>query len=532
MIEGREIALSASRRVVSRSSAEAARGGPALDELLYETIFHESARLAHAPKDGRRSADHAYVEGLRRTLATHPERAESLYSELVHRYGDEIAGHFSGTVYRATTQLLPPVLDTMLGGPARRTAAGTDLADLAERVVVGGHVDELRALTARGTVVLVPTHVSHLDSVVLGLAIHRLGLPPFSYAAGLNLFHSRVLGFFMNHLGAFTVDRTKSDPTYKALLKEYTTVAIERGQHVLFFPGGTRSRSGGLETSLKKGLLGTALGAYTNMARSSPAGGRVFIVPCTCSYPLVLEAESLIDDHLNRTGSGRYLHPPPDESDRLERWASILSSILSLDLHVHIRFSAPLDPFGCAVDAEGRSLDPHGRVIDAVGYVREMGEVLPDEARDAEYTNELASRILSAYRRDNVVLSTGVVAFALFDRLRARHGETEIFRMLRTLPPRPTIPKEEIVSTVGRVLIDLRRRCERSDLAVASEVAADPASVTARGLRTLAAYHRPAAIEDERSRIAVTDPRLVLYYANRLMGYGLLEDRHSEDLAG
>ena len=56
-----------------------------------------------------------------------------------------------------------------------------------------------------GTVVLVPTHASNLDSLVLDYAIYRLGLPPFAYGAGLNLFSNPVLGFFLRHLGTFTV---------------------------------------------------------------------------------------------------------------------------------------------------------------------------------------------------------------------------------------------------------------------------------------------------------------------------------------
>jgi glycerol-3-phosphate O-acyltransferase len=51
------------------------------------------------------------------------------------------------------------------------------------------------------------------------------------------------------------------------VLKEYSTVLLEHGYHSLFFPGGTRSRSGGVERRLKLGLLGTALAAYQNHLR-------------------------------------------------------------------------------------------------------------------------------------------------------------------------------------------------------------------------------------------------------------------------
>jgi glycerol-3-phosphate O-acyltransferase len=44
---------------------------------------------------------------------------------------------------------------------------------------------------------------------------------------------------------------------------------IERGYHSLFFPGGTRSRSGMVEKRLKLGLAGTGVEAFArNQARA------------------------------------------------------------------------------------------------------------------------------------------------------------------------------------------------------------------------------------------------------------------------
>ena len=40
-------------------------------------------------------------------------------------------------------------------------------------------------------------------------ALFRLGLPPYTYGAGLNLFSNKMIGFFMHNLGAYKVDRRK-----------------------------------------------------------------------------------------------------------------------------------------------------------------------------------------------------------------------------------------------------------------------------------------------------------------------------------
>ena len=51
----------------------------------------------------------------------------------------------------------------------------------------------------------------------------------------------------MHNLGAYRVDRRLKHGLYKDVLKTYSCVLIERGYHSLFFPGGTRSRIGGVE---------------------------------------------------------------------------------------------------------------------------------------------------------------------------------------------------------------------------------------------------------------------------------------------
>ena len=150
----------------------------------------------------------------------------------------------------------------------------------------------------RGTVVVTPTHSSNMDSIVLALGLTLNGLPPVTYGAGKNLFTNPFISYFMQNLGAYRVDRRLRFSLYKAVLKEYSSVLLERGYHSLFFPGGTRSRSNMVEQRLKLGLLSTALNAYQNNLRKAERRRRVYVVPVTINYRLVLEAETLIDDYL------------------------------------------------------------------------------------------------------------------------------------------------------------------------------------------------------------------------------------------
>src|SRR5581483_1775955 len=174
------------------------------------------------------------------------------------------------------------------------------------RVLVQGPAKHIGKLARLGTLVFVPTHLSNMDSIVFGFALERAGLPPATYGAGKNLFTNPLLSFFMHNLGAYRVDRRIKHELYKEVLKTYSCVLLERGYHSLFFPGGTRSRSGAVEERLKLGLMGTGVEAYVRSLRRGHEQ-RVFFVPATINYLLTLEAATLIDDYLAELGKNRYI---------------------------------------------------------------------------------------------------------------------------------------------------------------------------------------------------------------------------------
>ncbi len=526
MTPGQILAREAGARIAERARRAAATGGPSLREILAETLYEEQIRLARAPDDARSRGDREFVERLRRELAEGGTNEPSHLFELaVRRYAREIEGHFEPAVYRLTTTVLPVALNALLHGatPLDAIVRMRELPRLDDRVIVTGAVQTLRRLADIGTVVLAPTHVSNLDSVVLGWGIFKIGLPPFIYGAGLNLFENKILGFFMRNLGAYTIDRTKRDPLYKSLVKEYGTVALEHGQHALFFPGGTRSRSGALERKLKKGLLGTTLTAFRESVSAARPHPRVFIFPCTVSYPLVLEASPLIEQFLSHAGKARYVRPL-EESESLERWTRFLRNLLSLDLDVQLRISRPIDPFGCPVDDEGESLDPRGRRIDPTGYLEEEGAIVEDTVRDEHYTHLVEEAVLRAYRRDNVALATSVVSYASLHLIARRHPGTDVFRLLRLIGPGSCVARTDVVAAVRSVLAELADLADRGEIVLSNDVRRSAEFVVDRALATYRTYHRTPVMEARGPKIAIVNPRLLYYYRNRLDGYGLLGD--------
>ena len=111
----------------------------------------------------------------------------------------------------------------------------------------------------------------------------------------------------MRNLGAYRVDRRIRHDVYKDVPQDLLAGHPERGYHSMFFPGGTRSRSGRVEHHLKLGLLGTTLSgdgrALSPHHRWARRFRRSHIVPVTINMQLVLEAETLIADYLRETGS-------------------------------------------------------------------------------------------------------------------------------------------------------------------------------------------------------------------------------------
>src|SRR5882672_3776577 len=221
------------------------------------------------------------------------KKEEEVLKLIIHRYANEIAGNFKPSSYRFAREATKFWFVRLLNG-ARVKKFGAFFRNrytLRDKIHIVGKVKMLRRLARKGTVVMVPTHFSNLDSILIGWIIHALGLPAFIYGAGLNLFSIKIFAYFMNSLGAFKVDRRKKNVPYLETLRMYSNLALQKGAHSLFFPGGTRSRSGLIEKTLKLGLLSTTIEAQRNLYLENPEGEvrKIFVVPVTLNYHFVLE---------------------------------------------------------------------------------------------------------------------------------------------------------------------------------------------------------------------------------------------------
>ncbi len=453
------------------------------------------------------------------------QKADDILYRIVSRYANEIAGNFKPNSYRVTREIVKFWFGRLLNG-ARVKKFGAIFRreyTLRDKIQIVGKAKQLRNLARIGTVIMVPTHFSNMDSVLIGWVIHSLGLPAFIYGAGLNLFNIKIFAYFMNSLGAYKVDRRKKNLPYLETLKLYSTLAIQKGAHSLFFPGGTRSRSGTIEKQLKLGLLSSTIEAQRNIfleAKEGEPTRKIFIVPVTLNYHFVLEAPDLIDDYLSVKGQDKYL----PEQDKYGSWQLIqfLFKFFTKGSNISVSIGPGLDVLGNTVDDEGNSLDSAGRIIDPRDYFVSGGKITIDKQREDEYTRMLSQRIVGEYHRINRVFASHLVAFVAFEMWQRKHPKLDLFGLLRLPEEGEELPYEEFRETCKRVRKQIYRLKKEGKVNHATHLKGKIDLVIRHGLENVGIFHlrRPLLLNKE-GNVITKDFNTLFYYHNRLTGYDL-----------
>jgi glycerol-3-phosphate O-acyltransferase len=160
------------------------------------------------------------------------------------------------------------------------------------RIYSGLEVDEeglarLRAATKDGSLILLPSHKSHLDYIFLAHVFYRHHIPVPVVAAGDNLSFF-PLGPAFRRAGAFFIRRSfGGDRLYGAVVDAYMRRLILDGWSMEFFLEGGRSRTGKL-LSPKVGLLSLVVDA------GLAAGRKLYFVPVSIGYERVVEEQEYV----------------------------------------------------------------------------------------------------------------------------------------------------------------------------------------------------------------------------------------------
>ncbi|HNP19331.1 MAG TPA: 1-acyl-sn-glycerol-3-phosphate acyltransferase [Fulvivirga sp.] len=502
-----------------------------LREELETTLYTEQLRIRKNPwkvdpKDEKRFWNNIKNElvdlvGSENTR----KKEEELLRKILVRYTEEIAGNFRKSRYRFAREIIKFGFSRLLNATRvkRFGALFRNEYTLNDKIQIVGKTKQIRKLAKIGTVVMVPTHFSNLDSILIGWIIHVLGLPAFIYGAGLNLFNIKILAYFMNSLGAYKVDRRKKNSIYLESLKTYSNLAIQEGTHSLFFPGGTRSRSGQIESSLKLGLLGTAMEAQREIFINHPNkdGKKIFIVPVTINYNFVLEAPILINEYLVSKGQERY-YVESDAYSSSYNMIKFMIKFFTKGSDISVSIGKSMDLLGNYVDNKGRSIDKQGRFIDTRDYFISNGIINADKQREAEYTRRLSEIIVKEYHRINRVFASHLVAFVAFQIWRKRFDKLDLYDFLR-LPEEDLFIEYEEFSTVFNKAKNLVMALKKEKkLNIAAHMKNPVEDLIKMGIENVGMYHsRRPLLMNKQKQIITKDLNTLYYYHNRMHGYDL-----------
>jgi len=151
-------------------------------------------------------------------------------------------------------------------------------------------LERVREAARQGPLILMPSHKSHIDYLVLSDVFYTHQLSPPLIAAGDNLGFF-PLGSILRRGGGFFIRRSfKGKKLYSALVDTYMRKLLLDGHHIEVFIEGGRSRTGKL-LAPKFGLLSMLVDACLALP-----GRKVHYVPISVGYELIVEQQSYVDE--------------------------------------------------------------------------------------------------------------------------------------------------------------------------------------------------------------------------------------------
>lgn len=251
-------------------------------------------------------------------------------------------------------------------------------------------LERVRAAARKGPLIIVPSHKSHIDYLVLSYVFLINDLVPPHIAAGANL-SFWPLGFFFRRGGAFFLRRSfRGDKLYAAVFRAYVRKLLREGFNVEFFIEGGRSRTGKL-LAPKLGLMGMIVDAALDDDGRHARDAHV--VPISIGYEKVIEEKS----YAKELAGGE---KKKEDVKGLLKATKVLGARYG---RLNIQFDDPM-PFGATL-----------REFGAMAAWDEEQNIVVAAEKDAwqAATLRLAHRIVYGINRVTAVTPTALTACAL-----------------------------------------------------------------------------------------------------------------------
>ena len=470
------------------------------DELI-NTVYKEKLRISKKSWKADPPDDKKFWYTIKDKIIAfendknNPKIKDEILPLVIDRYTKEITGNFKRTHHGFAKRLITSFLARLLNTARLRNPMGN--LNLDSRIQIFGKHKRLRKLSKTGTIVMVPTHFSHLDSALIGWIISYLGLPAFMYGAGLVLYNLRIFAYFFNSLGAYKVDRRKKHFLYLETLKTYTERAIVNGCHNLFYPGGTRSRSGSIEKNLKLGLLGSTLEAQKELNKKNK---KIYIIPVTFNYQFVLEGPALINQYLSKNNKDL------GYSNTFKIF-TFLIKYFTRSNRMAVSFGNPLDIYGNQVDKYGNSINKNNLSL--------------EKNNKSEILNNLSEKIIDELMAGTVVFSSLILSFTSFEIIRRKFRKMDIENIIELPEDELTLNIEKFKIKYKTVLESIKKLSEKKKLKISEELLLSIDDQIKIGCKNLGLYHAIRPLEFKKDKIIIKNIKMLFYYRNRLDGYGI-----------
>lgn len=246
-------------------------------------------------------------------------------------------------------------------------------------------VERVREAARDASLVLLPSHKSHIDYLVLSDMLYGHALMPPLIAAGENLSFWPI-GVLLRRGGAFFIRRSfHEDSLYPVLVEAYMRKLIAEGFTVEFFLEGGRSRTG-KAIPPKYGLLSMVVDSASKLHST-----KVKLVPISIGYERIIEERSFVHE---LSGGDKQSENVGD----LIKSSSILRSKWGR-LYVQFGEIIDFDEFTEGLVKRGDGVSP------------KAGPVTADQKRNA--VRALAHKVMYSINEVTVVTPAALVATAL-----------------------------------------------------------------------------------------------------------------------
>ncbi|HPK10412.1 MAG TPA: 1-acyl-sn-glycerol-3-phosphate acyltransferase [Saprospiraceae bacterium] len=495
--------------------------------LISKTVYMEEHRIKTNPWKVDPADESDYWKEIAQQLKSSQSSSEKteieneILKKIIKRYVAEITGDFKVGTFKFARKFLTWFFKVIFNKFSEGNLFqlwGTRKI-LCSKIILSGKVEEVRSMFDKGTMVIVPTHFSNLDSIMVGYMIDaKAGLPAFTYGAGLNLFDYEIPAYFMNRLGAYKVDRRKKNPIYLMVLKEYVSSTLQYGLNNLFFPGGTRSRSGELESKLKLGLLGSLIEAQRESVIRKE-NNKIIVVPLVIGYNFVFEAESLVEQHLKLDGKELYRKTKAVKKSK-GNWFWLVKSLFKKNSEVYMSFGQPMDVFGNFLSPEAKSLDVKNQEINFEDYFEGVKGFNVDNQREQVYTQLLGEKIVEEFKKTNVVLPSHLVSFVAFKYLENLTNEN-VFSLVCQDSDILDIDFNTFLEFVSQAKSTVEKWALQGKLSICKDYDLDIKSFAIKGIQLLGIYHESRVLYIDVNALRTENLKLLYFYHNRLIGYNL-----------